>query len=62
MYCAVQALSMYFVSYADKITISVGVDPTVIPDPHNLCDKMEESLKAIKDALSEKSDPFGVYH
>lgn len=43
--------------------ISITVDPLVIPDPHNLCDEMEESLKAIKDTLSGKLDPFvGSHH
>ncbi|XP_019091450.1 PREDICTED: O-acyltransferase WSD1 [Camelina sativa] len=46
-----QALGIHFISYAEKMVISIAVDPSVIPDPHNICDKMEESLKAMKDAL-----------
>ncbi|ESQ43165.1 hypothetical protein EUTSA_v10015275mg, partial [Eutrema salsugineum] len=51
-----QALLIHFISYAEKMIISIGVDPTVIPDPHIICDEMEESLKAIKEALSVKND------
>lgn len=36
------------------MTIVVAVDPDVIPDPHQLCDDLEESLKTIKAAISEK--------
>ncbi|CAA7039856.1 unnamed protein product [Microthlaspi erraticum] len=49
-----QALLVHFLSYAGKMTISLAVDPTVIPDPHKLCDEMEESLKAMKAALLER--------
>lgn len=41
-------------SYADKMIISMAVDPTVITDPHKICDDMEESLKAMKTALWER--------
>ncbi|VVB15813.1 unnamed protein product [Arabis nemorensis] len=41
-------------NYADKIVISVAVDPTVIPDPHKLCDEMEESLKAMKAVVAQR--------
>lgn len=46
-----QALTLHFQSYMDKMTISLAVDPEVIPDPHQLCDELEESLKLIKDAV-----------
>ncbi|KFK30158.1 hypothetical protein AALP_AA7G224600 [Arabis alpina] len=46
-----QALMIHFISYAEKMIISIAVDPAVIPDHHNLCDEMEKSLKAIKDTL-----------
>ncbi|CAH2072903.1 unnamed protein product [Thlaspi arvense] len=49
-----QALLVHFLSYAGKMIISLAVDPTVIPDPHKICDEMEESLKAMKAALSER--------
>ncbi|KFK27583.1 hypothetical protein AALP_AA8G402700 [Arabis alpina] len=51
-----QALIIHFLSYAGKMIISIAVDPRVIPDPQNLCDEMEESLKAMKDNVSGKSD------
>ncbi|KAJ4875689.1 O-acyltransferase (WSD1-like) family protein [Raphanus sativus] len=49
-----QALMIHLQSYADKMAISIAVDPTIIPDPHKLCDEMEESLKSMKIALVEK--------
>lgn len=45
---------MHFQSYANKMTISVSVDPSVIPDPYILCDDLEESLKLIVDAVQKK--------
>lgn len=42
--------------------ITIAVDPAVIPDPHNICDEMEKSLKAMKDTLSGKSDWFVGIH
>ncbi|KAL9283310.1 putative transferase [Arabidopsis thaliana] len=51
-----QALMIHFISYANKMIITIAVDPAVIPDPHNICDEMEKSLKAMKDTLSGKSD------
>ncbi|KAL0734587.1 hypothetical protein Bca4012_010797 [Brassica carinata] len=49
-----QALMIHLQSYADKMVISIAVDSTIIPDPHKLCDEMEESLKSMKTALVEK--------
>ncbi|KAF2615050.1 hypothetical protein F2Q70_00007354 [Brassica cretica] len=49
-----QALLMHFMSYAGKMTISLAVDPTIIPDPHKICDDMEQSLKEMKAALWER--------
>ncbi|KAF7846586.1 hypothetical protein BT93_L4071 [Corymbia citriodora subsp. variegata] len=48
------ALTVHFQSYVNKMTIVVAVDPDVIPDPHQLCDDLEESLKTIKAAVSER--------
>ncbi|XP_010453319.1 PREDICTED: O-acyltransferase WSD1-like [Camelina sativa] len=48
------ALLVHLMSYADKMIISMAFDPTVIPDPHMICDDMEESLKEIKAALHER--------
>ncbi|XP_019099697.1 PREDICTED: O-acyltransferase WSD1-like [Camelina sativa] len=47
------ALTMHFQSYMNKMTISLAVDPTVISDPHTLCDDLEESLRSIKAAVQE---------
>ncbi|KAF8097712.1 hypothetical protein N665_0283s0016 [Sinapis alba] len=49
------ALTMHFQSYMNKMTISLTVDPTVISDPHRLCDDWEESLRSIKAAVQERS-------
>jgi hypothetical protein len=46
-----QALTVHFQHYAEKMTIALAVDPNVIPDPHQLCDDLQESLKLIKDAV-----------
>ncbi|KFK25517.1 hypothetical protein AALP_AA8G125200 [Arabis alpina] len=43
-----QTLLIHYISYGKKMIISIAVDPTVIPNPHNICDEMEESLKAMK--------------
>jgi hypothetical protein len=44
-----QALTIHFQSYANQMTISLAVDPTIIPDPYLICDDLEESLKLICD-------------
>ncbi|KAL0843006.1 hypothetical protein Bca101_016251 [Brassica carinata] len=49
-----QALLIHFMSYAGRMTISLAVDPTIIPDPHKICDDMEQSLKEMKAALWER--------
>ncbi|XP_009131286.1 O-acyltransferase WSD1 [Brassica rapa] len=49
-----QPLLVHYVSYAGKMIISLAVDPTIIPDPHKICDDMEVSLKSMKAALSER--------
>ncbi|XVE73712.1 hypothetical protein DITRI_Ditri11bG0140600 [Diplodiscus trichospermus] len=45
------ALMINFQSYIDKMTIVLSVDEGTIPNPHQLCDDMVESLKLIKDAV-----------
>ncbi|KAG7627848.1 putative transferase [Arabidopsis thaliana] len=49
------ALTMHFQSYMNKLTISLTVDPTVISDPHKLCDDWEESLRSIKAVVQERT-------
>ncbi|KAL3835113.1 hypothetical protein ACJIZ3_009849 [Penstemon smallii] len=46
-----QALVIHYQSYANKLIISIAVDENVIPDPHQFCDVLEDSLKNIKDAV-----------
>lgn len=36
------------------MTITLIVDPTVISDPHRLCDEWEESLQSIKAAVQKR--------
>ncbi|PKI52143.1 hypothetical protein CRG98_027559 [Punica granatum] len=48
------ALTLHCQSYVDKMTISLAVDPEVIPDPYQLCDDLEESLSSIKAAVLRK--------
>lgn len=38
----------------EKMTITLIVDPTVISDPHRLCDDLEESLQSIKAAAVQQ--------
>ncbi|KAF6173053.1 hypothetical protein GIB67_006429 [Kingdonia uniflora] len=46
-----EALTLHFQSYANKMTVVLGVDEETIPDPHQLCDDIEKSLKLIKEAV-----------
>ncbi|KAM4076106.1 hypothetical protein ACJW30_12G038000 [Castanea mollissima] len=50
----VKALTIHFQSYVNKMTIALAVVPNVIPDPYQLCDDLEESLKLIHDAILKK--------
>ncbi|XP_022757554.1 O-acyltransferase WSD1-like isoform X1 [Durio zibethinus] len=45
------ALMINFQSYIDKMTIVLPVDNGTIPNPHQLCDDIVESLELIKDAV-----------
>ncbi|KAI3902890.1 hypothetical protein MKX01_040117 [Papaver californicum] len=48
------AFTINYQSYVNKMTIVLAVDEKAVPDPHRLCDDLEESLKLIKDAVSAK--------
>ncbi|XP_059636114.1 wax ester synthase/diacylglycerol acyltransferase 11-like [Cornus florida] len=48
------ALMINFQSYGKKMTIVLSVDESTIPDPHQLCDDIVESLKLIKAAVLAK--------
>ncbi|CAN8273076.1 unnamed protein product [Cochlearia groenlandica] len=54
VYGHAHALTIHFLSYGDKMVISLAVDPKTIPNPHKLCDEMENSLKAMKATLLER--------
>ncbi|KAE8662457.1 anther-specific protein SF18-like [Hibiscus syriacus] len=45
------ALMINFQSYVDKMAIVVSVDEGTIPNPHQLCADIVESLRLIKDAV-----------
>ncbi|XP_062091404.1 wax ester synthase/diacylglycerol acyltransferase 11-like [Humulus lupulus] len=48
------ALMVNFQSYINKMTIVLSVDESVIPDAHQLCGDIAESLKLVKDSVVEK--------
>ncbi|KAF3634753.1 putative CAP [Capsicum annuum] len=48
-----QGLMINYQSYINKMAIVLSVDESVIPDPHQLLDDFEQSLKLIKDAVVE---------
>ncbi|ESR58079.1 diacylglycerol O-acyltransferase [Citrus sinensis] len=45
------ALMINFQSYVNKMTTVLSVDEGTIPNPHQLCEDIAESLKLIKDAV-----------
>ncbi|XP_057981261.1 wax ester synthase/diacylglycerol acyltransferase 11-like [Malania oleifera] len=45
------ALMIHVQSYVNKMTFVLSVDESIIPDPHQLCNDLEESLKLIKGAI-----------
>ncbi|XP_062091402.1 wax ester synthase/diacylglycerol acyltransferase 11-like [Humulus lupulus] len=47
-------LMVNFQSYVNKMTIVLSVDEATIPDPHQLCDDIVESLILMKNAVIEK--------
>ncbi|KAG5224540.1 O-acyltransferase WSD [Salix suchowensis] len=48
------ALMIHAVSYVNKMKIIISVDEGVVPDPHQICDDLEESLKMIKNIVIQK--------
>ncbi|XP_031106161.1 O-acyltransferase WSD1-like [Ipomoea triloba] len=51
VYGVPHSLTILFQSYCNKMTISMAVDPEVIPDPYQLCDDLEESLVMSREAV-----------
>ncbi|KAF5196366.1 O-acyltransferase wsd1-like [Thalictrum thalictroides] len=47
-------ITIHFISYINKITIVLAVDEKCVPDPHQLCNDIEESLKLIKNAVEAR--------
>ncbi|CAK9152042.1 unnamed protein product [Ilex paraguariensis] len=48
------ALMIHVVSYVDKLTFVLSADEETIPDPHQLCDDLEDSLKLVMAAVIAK--------
>ncbi|CAN4085737.1 unnamed protein product [Withania somnifera] len=48
------AVTIHFQSYYNKMTISISVDPQVIPDPYQLCDDLQHSLQMFKEAVTKQ--------
>ncbi|KAL9690328.1 hypothetical protein QQ045_010725 [Rhodiola kirilowii] len=44
-------LMIHVMTYMDKLSFILSVDDETVPDPHRLCDDLEESLRLIKDAV-----------
>ncbi|XP_055827791.1 wax ester synthase/diacylglycerol acyltransferase 11-like isoform X1 [Solanum dulcamara] len=53
------AVTIHFQSYCNKMTISMSVDPEVIPDPYQLLDDLQDSLQMFKEVVT-KQDTIGV--
>uniref|UniRef100_A0A7N0RAU3 Diacylglycerol O-acyltransferase n=1 Tax=Kalanchoe fedtschenkoi TaxID=63787 RepID=A0A7N0RAU3_KALFE len=47
-----QGLYVNVTSYGNKLTFALSVDERAIPDPHQLCDDLEDSLTLIKKAAT----------
>ena len=45
---------IHVVSYVDKLTFVLSADEETIPDPHQLCDDLEDSLKLVMAAVIAK--------
>ncbi|TXG47765.1 hypothetical protein EZV62_027059 [Acer yangbiense] len=53
-FCGLKGLMIHVVSYVNKMSIILSADESKIPDPHQLCDDLEESLNLIKNAVAKK--------
>lgn len=53
-YGAPQPLIVSFQSYMNKMTVVVAVDEDIIPDPHNLCNEIVDSVILAKNAVIQK--------
>ncbi|KAI8017885.1 O-acyltransferase WSD1 [Camellia lanceoleosa] len=48
------ALMIHAVSYVNKLIFIISAEEETIPDPHQICDDLEESLNLIKAAVLAK--------
>ncbi|KAJ9145856.1 hypothetical protein P3X46_028188 [Hevea brasiliensis] len=51
LYGQPNALMIHVASYENKMKIILSADENIIPDPHQLCDDLQNSLSLIKDAV-----------
>ncbi|KAL8049464.1 hypothetical protein ABFX02_06G022100 [Erythranthe guttata] len=49
-----QALIIHYKSYAKKLIISIAADEELVPNPHQLCDELQNSLLNFKEAVIKK--------
>ncbi|THG18158.1 hypothetical protein TEA_018763 [Camellia sinensis var. sinensis] len=49
-----KALMIHAVSYVNKLIFIISAEEETIPDPHQICDDLEESLNLIKAAVLAK--------
>ncbi|KAL7146152.1 hypothetical protein ABFS83_06G021900 [Erythranthe nasuta] len=49
-----QALIIHYKSYAKKLIISIGADEELVPNPHQLCDELQNSLLIFKETVIKK--------
>ncbi|KAL7106921.1 hypothetical protein ACP275_06G022200 [Erythranthe tilingii] len=49
-----QALIIHYKSYAKKLIISIAADEELVPNPHQLCDELHNSLLNFKETVIKK--------
>ncbi|KAL9250229.1 Wax ester synthase/diacylglycerol acyltransferase 11-like protein [Drosera capensis] len=55
------SMVIHFMSYMNKMSIVVGACEEVIPDPHELCDDMVESVEIMKNAVLQRKAKTGLF-
>ena len=60
MLVLLQALTVHWQSYGEKMILVLTVDPDVIPDYKNIYADMEASLQLIKDAVVQRGEAVPV--
>ncbi|KAK4431336.1 O-acyltransferase WSD1 [Sesamum alatum] len=49
-----QALVVHYQTYANKLIICLAADENLIPNPHQLCDDLQQSLQNIKETVMKR--------